>query len=153
MHLAELNIARLKYTLDDVRVAPFVKALDLVNGIAERSEGFVWRLKDESGNATDIDAFDDPRVIVNMSVWRDAGSFESFVWKTVHKQFYARRAEWFSIMDKQHFVMWHVEEGHRPDLAEAKERLEALNKHGDSDHAFGWSHLPEVKLWQTARCA
>lgn len=153
MHLAELNIARLKYPLDDPRVAPFVKALELVNGLAERSEGFVWRLKDDSGNATEIDAFDDPMVIVNMSVWRDAGCFENFVWKTVHKQFYARRADWFSIMDKQHFVMWHVEEGHRPDLAEAKERLEALNKHGDSDHAFGWSHLPEVKLWQTARCA
>lgn len=153
MHLAELNIARLRYALDDSRVAAFVQALDLVNGIAERADGFIWRLKDESGNATEISAFDDPFVIVNMSVWRDAESLENFVWKTVHKQFYARRAEWFSIMDQQHFVMWHVEPGHRPSTAEAKERLEALNKHGNTDHAFGWSHLPGVKLWQQARCA
>ena len=34
-------------------------------------------------------AFDDPMVIVNMSVWRDAESLERFVWNTVHKQFYA----------------------------------------------------------------
>ncbi|MBP1850616.1 DUF3291 domain-containing protein [Rhizobium halophytocola] len=153
MHLAELNIATLKYPLDDPRVAPFVDALDRVNTIAERLDGFVWRLKEESGNATDIRAFDDPMTIVNLSVWRDAEALENFVWKTVHKQFYARRAEWFSIMDKQHFVLWHVEEGHRPDMQEAKQRLEALNKHGDSDHAFGWSHLPEVKLWREARCA
>ena len=153
MHLAELNIARLRYPADDARVKPFMDALDLVNGIAERADGFVWQLKDDSGNATDIDAFDDPDVIVNMSVWRDIGSFENFVWKTVHKQFYARRSEWFSIMDKQHFVMWQVKEGHVPSLAEAKERLDELNKHGNSDAAFGWSHLPEVKLWQTARCA
>ena len=153
MHLAELNIGRLRYPADDARVAPFMDALDLVNGIAERADGFVWRLKDDSGNATDISAFDDPDVIVNMSVWRDIGSFENFVWKTVHKQFYARRSEWFSIMDKQHFVMWQVKEGHVPSLAEAKERLDELNKHGNSDAAFGWSHLPEVKLWQMARCA
>lgn len=152
-HLAELNIARLRYQLEDPRVAAFVKALDLVNGIAERSEGFVWRLKDESGNATAIDGFDDPLVIVNMSVWRDVASFENFVWKTVHRQFYARRAEWFEIMEKQHFVMWHVAAGEIPTVAEAKERLEELNKHGNSDRAFGWSHLPEVKLWQQARCA
>ena len=153
MHLAELNIARLRYPADDERVAPFMQALDLVNGIADRAEGFVWRLKDDSGNATSIDAFADPLVIVNMSVWRNIESFENFVWKTVHRQFYARRSEWFSILEKQHFVMWHVEEGTIPSLAEAKERLDQLNKHGNSDYAFGWSHLPEVKLWQSARCA
>ena len=69
MHLAELNIARLKYPFDDPRVAEFADNLDRVNGIAERSEGFVWRLQDDGGDATDIRAFDDPLVIVNMSVW------------------------------------------------------------------------------------
>ena len=54
MHLAELNIARLKYDLDDPRVADFVNNLDRVNAVAERSEGFVWRLKDEAGNAMSI---------------------------------------------------------------------------------------------------
>lgn len=153
MHLAELNIARLRYPADDIRVAPFMDALDLVNGVAERAPGFVWRLKDDSGNATSIEAFPDRNVIANMSVWRDIGSFENFVWKTVHKQFYARRDEWFSIMDRQHFVMWQIEAGHVPSLAEAKARLGELNKHGNSDAAFGWSHLPEANLWKMARCA
>ena len=60
-----------------------------------------------------------------MSVWRDAESLEHFVWNTVHKQFYRKRDEWFSLMDKQHFVMWWVDEGHVPTLEEAKARLES----------------------------
>ena len=61
--------------------------------------------------------------------------------------------EWFALMEKQHFVMWWVDEGHQPTLDEAKARLDHLDRHGDGDFAFGWSHLPHVKLWQQARCA
>ena len=42
MHLAELNIGRLRYPQSDPRVAPFIDNLALVNGLAERSPGFVW---------------------------------------------------------------------------------------------------------------
>jgi hypothetical protein len=153
VHLAELNIGRFKHPVEDPRMAEFMENLDRVNVIAERSDGFVWRLKDESNNATGIRPFADPNMAVNMSVWRDAASFEHYVWNTIHKQFYRRRAEWFSLMDKQHFVMWWVDEGHEPTLEEARDRLEHLNTHGDSDFAFGWAHLPYVKLWQQARCA
>lgn len=154
MHLAELNIARLKYDFEDPRVAEFAENLDLVNGIAERSEGFVWRFVDDGGaNAIDIRMFDDPAVITNLSVWQSPEHLERYVWNTVHKRFYERRAEWFSLMEKQHFVMWWVDEGHQPSLDEAGARLDHLQAHGDTDFAFGWSHLPHVKLWQQARCA
>ncbi len=154
MHLAQLNIARLKYPFEDPRVADFAANLDRVNGIAERSEGFVWRLQDDGGDATGIQAFDDPAVIVNMSVWRDPETLERFVWNTIHKAFYRRRAEWFGLMEAQHFVMWWVDEqAPPPDLLEAKARLSHLQAHGDSDFAFGWAYLPHVKLWQQARCA
>ena len=90
MHLAELNIARLKYPFDDPRIAEFADNLDLVNGIAERCAGF--RLASEG---RDRQCHRHPRlsttrlVIVNMSVWRDAESLEHFVWNTLHKRFYA----------------------------------------------------------------
>ena len=152
MHLAELNIARLKYPFDDPRVAEFADNLDLINGIAERSPGFVWRLKDENGNATDIRAFDDPLVIVNMSVWRDAESLEHFVWNTVHRQFYERRAEWFEVLGERHLVMWWVPEGHRPTLEEALARLAHMQGQGDSEHAFGWAFAKEARLWRERAC-
>ena len=52
-HLAQLNIGRFRYPTDDPRMADFMNNLDLVNGLAERSKGFVWRLKDDSGNLDD----------------------------------------------------------------------------------------------------
>lgn len=153
MNLAQLNVARLKYPFEDPRVADFAANLDRVNALADRSDGFVWRLQNDGGNAIDIQADADPMVIVNMSVWRDAESLEHFVWNTVHKQIYRRRGEWFSAMKDQHLVMWWVQDGHVPSLEEGMERLEHLRANGDSDFAFGWSHLPQVKLWQQARCA
>ncbi len=153
MHLAEVNIARLAYPIDDPRVADFVDRLDTVNAIAERSPGFVWRLKDDAGNALDIKAFDDPMVIVNMSVWETPEHLEHFVWNTVHKHVYRRKAEWFNALAGHHFAMWWIEEGHVPTVAEARDKLEHLDRHGDTDEAFGWGHLPHVKLWQSQQCA
>jgi hypothetical protein len=153
MHLAQLNIGRFKYPADDPRMADFMDNLDRVNAVAERSDGFIWRLQDDSGNATGIRPFPDADMAVNLSIWRDAESLEHYVWNTVHKQFYRRRAEWFDLMGSQHLVMWWVEEGHRPSTEEAKARLDHLDAHGESDFAFGWVHLPHVKLWQQARCA
>jgi len=152
-HLAQLNIGRLRYPTDDPRVADFMNNLDLVNRLAERSEGFVWRLKDDSGNATNFRPFADPTMLVNMSVWESVETLERFVWQTVHKRIYGRRPEWFEKLDTPHFVMWWVPAGHRPTLDEAKERLEHLTAHGSSDYAFGWESVPAAQLWKTARCA
>ena len=87
MHLAEINVARLRHPLDDPRIAEFVANLDRVNALAEETDGFVWRLKDESGNATQITAYDDPLIIVNISVWTSAEALYEFAYKTVHRRF------------------------------------------------------------------
>ena len=67
--------------------------------------------------------------------------------------FYERRAEWFELLGRMHFVMWWVPEGHRPTLNEALERLARLEAEGDSDEAFGWRHLPQARLWRDRACA
>ena len=152
-HLAELNIGRLRHPLTDPRIADFSNNLTLVNGLADRSPGFVWRLKGDTGDATGIRAFDDPLIIVNVSVWETVEALERYVWQTVHKRFYGRRQDWFDKMDGPHFVMWWVPVGHQPTVIEAKERLEHLAAHGPSDHAFGWESIPSAQLWKTARCA
>jgi len=43
-HLAQFNIARIRYPLDDPRMREFVENVERVNGLADQVEGFVWRL-------------------------------------------------------------------------------------------------------------
>jgi hypothetical protein len=153
MHIAELNIGRLLYPLADQRLADFVDNLARVNALADRMPGFVWRLAGEDpGNALDVRPFADPTMAVNMSVWETVTDLERFVWQTLHQRFYNRKAEWFEKLKSHHFVMWFVEPGHIPTLAEAKARLNHLEAHGNTDFAFDWSHLEHVKLWRTQRC-
>jgi uncharacterized protein DUF3291 len=151
-HLAQLNIGRVRYDLADPRMADFTDNLALVNGIAERSDGFVWRYVDESGNATNTRPYADPRIIVNFSVWVSVEALERFVWQTVHKRFYGRRPDWFEHFEGPSMVLWWVPVGHRPSVDEAAARLAHLTQHGPSDHAFDWQRA-SAQLWKTARCA
>ncbi|WP_066704095.1 DUF3291 domain-containing protein [Celeribacter ethanolicus] len=154
-YLAELNIGRLVAPTDDPRVAEFMGALDRINGMGKRMPGFVWMMEGSgepgTGN-TENNIGDDPQFVANLTVWEDVQSLEHFVFNTVHKQFYDRRAEWFELMADQHFVMWFVGEGHKPTLAEAMERLAYKQKHGDSDQAFGWSYIKEATLFREKSC-
>ncbi|MGB8313411.1 MAG: DUF3291 domain-containing protein, partial [Aestuariivirga sp.] len=125
--------------------------LDRVNALAERSPGFVWRLKGDNNNATDFRVGDD--YAVNMSVWETPDALENYVFKTVHVQFYKKRQEWFNLMEKPHMVFWWVEEGHQPTLQEAMDRLEHYQKNGASDQAFGWAEVIDVERWRSQRCA
>ena len=153
-HLAQLNVGRLRYEVNDPRMADFVNNLALVNGLAERAPGFVWRYQDASGAAIGTRPYQgDARMAVNLSVWEDVEALERFIWQTIHKQFYGRRAEWFEQPDGAYFVMWWVPAGHRPSVQEAIERLDHLRSHGPSDRAFSWDALPAAQLWKTARCA
>ena len=155
-HLAQLNIGRLVAPTDDPRVAEFMGALDRVNGMGKRMPGFVWMMEGSgepgTGN-TENNIGGDAQFVANLTVWEDVESLENFVWNTVHRQFYERRAEWFEVMGDMHFVMWWVPQGHRPTLDEGLARLEHLKAEGDSDHAFGWAHVKEARLWRTRGCA
>lgn len=155
-HLAELNIGRLLAPTDDPRVAEFMKNLDRINGLGKRMPGFVWMMEGsgEPGTGNTENAIgDDPQFVANLTVWEDVEALERFVWGTLHKQFYERRAEWFELMGDQHFVMWWVAAGHRPTLQEGLARLDLLRRNGDSDDAFGWTHLAEARMWRSGLCA
>ncbi|WP_374332925.1 DUF3291 domain-containing protein [Aestuariivirga sp.] len=151
MHVAELNIGKFKYPTSDPRMAGFMDNLDRVNAIAERSAGFVWRLKGDNNNATGFRVGDD--MAVNLSVWTDAKSLEDYVFKTVHVQFYKKREEWFSLMEKPHMVLWWVAEGHLPSLDEAYARLKQYESEGASEHAFGWTEVMDEHRMRALRCA
>lgn len=144
-HLAELNFGELRYDWDDPRIATFQNNLDLINGIAERSPGFNWRLTDEDMEAeqtAETGAFGgNPRMASTLSVWRDVDSLKHFVWNTLHKKFYEQRQDWFDPQTGGNMVLWWIEEGHKPTVAEGLARFAHFQKHGSTDHAFGWSHV------------
>jgi hypothetical protein len=150
-HLAQLNIGRIRYEIEDPRMADFTNNLAMVNGLAERTPGFVWRYIDESGNSTSTRPYSDPRIAINLSVWESVEALERFVYQTIHRRFYGRRGEWFEHFEGSYFVMWWVAAGHRPSVDEAVARLEHLKKHGPSEHAFNW-RTTTAQLWKTARC-
>jgi hypothetical protein len=154
MYVAELNIGRARYPLDDPRMAGFMNALGAINAIADRSPGFVWRLADENGGMgnTDTKYTDDPQQIVNMSVWETAEALEHYVWNTAHKRIYNQKHSWFEKPVQAIFVMWPVSAGHIPTLDEALVHLEHLRAHGSTDYAYGWDHLAHLKAWLTKQC-
>jgi Domain of unknown function (DUF3291) len=148
--LAEFNIARIKYPLDDPRMREFAENVARVNGLAEKIEGFVWRLQDASGNAMGMTVYDDPCILPNLTVWEDVEAIERFVWKTVHSRFYGRREDWFEPLEVP-LVMWWVPAGARPSMDEGVARRAHLMAHGPSDYAFGWEYLPAAQYWKSAR--
>ena len=149
-HLAQFNIARIRYPLDDPRMAEFVDNVERVHRLAERVEGFVWRLKDESGHAMNMRVYDDPSILPNLTIWESASALERFVWQTLHGRFYKRREEWFVPVETP-LVMWWVEPGARPEMAEGVARRDHLIARGSSEFAFGWAELADATLWTTQR--
>jgi hypothetical protein len=148
-HLAEFNLGILKHDWDDPRVQDFVDALDRVNGVARRSPGFVWMLDAEEMERAQLDPTGPlgghPRLASTLSVWESAADLEHFVWQTVHRQYYDRRAEWYDMeADALRMVLWWVPAGHRPDVAEAMARFRHLERHGESETAFGWASLQKT---------
>jgi len=133
--LAQLNVARLLEPIDSPRLADFVAALDEVNAVADAAPGFVWRLQTESGNATDIRPWGED-VIVNMSVWESVEALRAYVYGPDHAAVLRRRRDWFSPLGSAHVVLWWVPRGHRPDLTEARDRLDRLGRDGPGPEAF-----------------
>ncbi|KFG73723.1 DUF3291 domain-containing protein [Streptomyces mutabilis] len=134
--LAQVNIARLEAPLDSPLMKDFVDSLDPVNADADAADGFVWRLQSEEGDATDIAVFDDPWLIINMSVWRDANALTAFMYRGRHREMLARRREWFDRVAQAMVALWWVPAGHRPTVAEAEARLLHLRAHGPTPYAF-----------------
>jgi len=136
MHLAQINIGRLRHTLDDPRMVDFVGNLATINALAEASEGFVWRLTDDTGNATSIAAYEDPAIIVNMSVWTGPEALYAFAYQTAHRRFVQRRKEWFGLFDGPYLALWWIAEGAIPTVVEGRQRLDHLARVGPTAHAF-----------------
>jgi heme-degrading monooxygenase HmoA len=135
-HLAQINIARAVADLDSPLMAGFVSRLAEINALAERAQGFVWRLQSDTGDATSIRVFDDPRTYINLSVWETPEDLKNFVYRSAHVEMIRERETWFSRLSEQHQAAWWVPAGHRPSAEEGRDRLLKLREQGPSSDAF-----------------
>lgn len=135
-HIAQMNVATALYPLEDARMAGFTGQLDQVNAMAEAAPGFIWRLKSEGGNATDIQMTSDPKFIINMSVWDSIEALFDFVYRTAHRGVMTERRQWFQPPTGAYQVLWWVAAGTAPTPQEGMARLAHLDKHGPTAQAF-----------------
>ena len=136
LHVAQINIGRIRAPLEDPVMAGFIARLDDINALAEATPGFVWRLQGDEGNATYIRPFDDERILLNMSVWETVEQLQAFTYGTAHAELLKHRHEWFEKFDRAYLALWWIPAGHIPSIDEAKERLAHLDAHGPSPTAF-----------------
>jgi len=140
MHLAQLNVGRLRAPLDDPLIDDFRNNLGRVNALAEVSPGFVWRLQDDAGNATGIKAFDDDLEIVNLTVWESIDALADFTYRSGHVEFLRRRRDFFEAPTQPILCLWWIPEGTIPTVEDAVARLEHLRAHGPTPRAFTFRH-------------
>jgi len=136
LHLAQINIARIRFPLEDPKMAGFVTRLAEINGLADASPGFVWRLQTPEGDATYLRVFDDDRIIVNLTVWETLEHLKVFTYHTAHTELLRGRADWFEKLRDAFLALWWVPADHIPGMDEAKKRLAHLDEHGPTPFAF-----------------
>ncbi|MBV8520476.1 MAG: DUF3291 domain-containing protein [Acidobacteria bacterium] len=141
LHIAQVNIARMKEPLDSPVMAGFVARLEEINALADGSPGFVWRLQTGEGNATYLRPYDDERILFNLSVWKDIESLKQYVYRTAHAELLRDRRSWFDQFAGASVALWWVPAGHIPSIDEAKERLAHLEAHGATEFAFTFKSL------------
>ena len=135
-HVAQVNIVIPREPIDSPALAGFVALLEPVNALADAAPGFVWRLQDEGGDATAINAFDDDRILVNMSVWETVDALWNFTYSGEHLTVMRRRREWMIRPKSTYMALWWIPAGHLPTTAEAEDRVDLLTERGPSPEAF-----------------
>lgn len=148
-HLAQLNVARLKAPLDSPLMADFVSQLEAIYSVAERAEGFIWRLKadDLNSSAFGIRPAGDQRLVVTMSVWESLEALHDYVYRSAHQEPLRNRAEWFEKPEGPSVVLWWTPQGTVPRVEQGMARLKYLQRRGPTTFAFTFkdSFPPPVK--------
>lgn len=136
MPVAQFNVARARWDLDDPRMSEFMTTVPKMNELAEKQTGYIWRHLNEAEMKQALFP-DDPRLTMTLSLWRDFDALYHFVWNTIHKRFRLRKGEWFESYGAPYLVVWEVPKAHIPTPQEAKSELVLLTEHGPTETRYG----------------
>jgi len=135
-NIAQINVARAVDDIASDRLRDFVDNLDRINALAEAHPDFVWRLRADVRDPGDALVGDDPRFIVNMSVWSSVEGLFDYVYKSGHREIMVRRREWFEKPAHAFQTLWWVPDGHIPTVEEGFAKLAVLDRLGPTASAF-----------------
>lgn len=138
MAIAQMNWGRMKFPLEDSRMAEFADALDRVYREAEDYPGFIWRIDDAQAASQLSELGHNELTSATVSVWSDVEALRAYTFETEHGVFLQRARDWFEIVDGPQLVIWPVGDDERPTFLDAFDRLAHLKKYGPSKDAHGW---------------
>jgi hypothetical protein len=142
-HIAHFNWATLVADLEDrtggaLRERPCQRSTPLPSAAPVSSGAAGKRRKGRGHRLAALHR--EPRLIASFSVWETPEHFRDYVYKTVHGAFFRRGHEWFEPDRPRGHVLWWVEAGHIPDIAEARDRVETYDgeRPGAGSVRFDW---------------
>lgn len=135
-YIAEANIAHLRAPLTDPDMQEFITLNDEINAIAAQAPGFIWQLKSGDVTAPPYLVFNDPRILLNVSVWESIDALYAFTYQGDHLGAFRRRVEWFLRPTRPHLVLWWTASETMPTSIEAEARLRHLEEKGPTPLAF-----------------
>ncbi len=138
-HLAQFNVARMRHALDHPEMQGFVEELDRINQLADVSPGFVWRLRDDTDNSTEMRPMG-KTTLINMSLWESVEALHAYSYKSDHGIVFAARKSWFEPAATRDLVLWWHPAGSIPTVEEAIVRLEQIRLFGPCEGAFDFKH-------------
>jgi hypothetical protein len=148
VQLAQLNIADARHPVGSDAMAGFTGRIDAINALADRAPGFVWRMTDDGPEDGALSLRMEglgPDTLVNMSVWDSIEALYHFIYQTAHAKVMQGKDDWFSAIPTAHMVLWWIEDGHIPDLDEAREKLDRLRSKGPTPDAFSFTMPFDIK--------
>jgi hypothetical protein len=136
MRLAQVNAARLRYPVDDPRLAGFRAVVERIGRLADATPGFVWRDPEAHRGLDQPAGSGELLTVVNLSVWEDYASLHAFVYRGPHGQLVRRQREWLLPTSGPTTALWWVRDDERPTRDAALARLAHLKAHGPTPRAF-----------------
>lgn len=107
--LAEVNLAWIRYPLEDPRMSTMREEIVRINRLGDQPPGFIWR---------------------------SVQDLRAYVYHSEHVAFFRQRREWFVSPLREPVAMWWVKDGVRPSVDDAMARLARLWERGSTTEAF-----------------
>jgi len=107
---------------------------------ADPSSGFIWAAGTsfyEDQNVSKV--FNNPAVILNLSVWRDLAALKEFVYTGNHLVALKNSKSWFKKLDGRVYALWWIKAGELPTIELAKSKIDLINAIGPSPDAFDFN--------------